>query len=63
MEAGKGDAQEKSFASCLDLGYKKDVKELLETYFNYLTVEKGASRHTLEAYSRDLIRFTHFMAG
>lgn len=63
LEAGKGDAQEKSFASCLDLGYKKDVKELLETYFNYLTVEKGASRHTLEAYSRDLIRFTHFMAG
>jgi integrase/recombinase XerD len=54
---------EKSFASCPDLGYKKDVKELLETYFNYLTVEKGASRHTLEAYSRDLIRFTSFMAG
>jgi integrase/recombinase XerD len=54
---------EKSFASCLDLGYKKDVKELLENYFNYLTVEKGASPHTLEAYSRDLIRFANFMAG
>ncbi|MCX5826818.1 MAG: site-specific tyrosine recombinase XerD [Deltaproteobacteria bacterium] len=39
------------------------MKELLEHYFNFLTVEKGASRHTLEAYSRDLIRFTHFMAG
>ncbi len=63
LEAGKGNAQEKSFASCVDLGYKKDVKELLETYFNYLTVEKGASRHTLEAYSRDLIRFANFMAG
>ena len=39
------------------------MKELLETYFNYLTVEKGASPHTLEAYSRDLIRFADFMAG
>lgn len=39
------------------------MKELLEIYFNYLTVEKGASPHTLEAYSRDLIRFTNFMAG
>jgi integrase/recombinase XerD len=38
------------------------VKELLENYFNYLTVEKGASRHTLEAYSRDLLRFSIFMA-
>jgi len=28
-----------------------------------MTVEKGASRHTLEAYSRDLNRFTHFMTG
>jgi len=54
---------EKSFASCLDLGYKKDVKELLDNYFNYMTVEKGASPHTLEAYSRDLIRFADFMAG
>jgi len=54
---------EKSFASCLDLSYKKAVKEQLETYFNYLTVEKGASPHTLEAYSRDLIRFANFMTG
>ncbi len=56
-------APEKSFASRLDLSYKKTVKEQLETYFNYLTVEKGASPHTLEAYSRDLIRFANFMAG
>jgi integrase/recombinase XerD len=39
------------------------VNELLENYFSYLTVEKGASHHTLEAYSRDLLRFSHFMAG
>ncbi len=56
-------APEKSFASRLDLSYKKTVKEQLETYFNHLTVEKGASPHTLEAYSRDLIRFANFMAG
>ncbi len=36
---------------------------MLETYFNYLAVEKRASRHTLEAYSRDLLCFSLFMAG
>jgi len=39
------------------------VKELLETYLNYLTVERGASPHTLEAYRRDLFRFAGFMTG
>ncbi len=39
------------------------MKELLETYLNYLTVERGASPHTLEAYRRDLFRFATFMTG
>lgn len=34
----------------------------IEAYLNYLAVEKGASRHTLEAYHRDLNRFSSFVA-
>ena len=30
------------------------MHELIDEYLNFLAVEKGASRHTLEAYSRDL---------
>ncbi len=33
----------------------------IDAYLNYLAVEKGASPHTLEAYSRDLIRFYEFI--
>ena len=34
----------------------------IEAYLNYLAVERGASRHTLEAYHRDLNRFRSFLA-
>jgi integrase/recombinase XerD len=33
------------------------MREKVDEYLNYLAVEKGASLHTLEAYSRDLNRF------
>lgn len=33
----------------------------IESYLNYLAVERGASRHTLEAYHRDLNRFQAFL--
>ena len=33
------------------------MDERIDEYLNYLAVEKGASLHTLEAYSRDLRRF------
>jgi len=35
----------------------------LDEYLHYLTVEKGASRNTLEAYGRDLNAFTGYMQG
>ncbi|MDP2268384.1 MAG: site-specific tyrosine recombinase XerD [Deltaproteobacteria bacterium] len=35
--------------------------DLLEQYLNFLTVEKGASANTLEAYSRDLHSYAAFM--
>ncbi len=38
------------------------MKELLTKYLDYLTVERGASRHTLDAYRRDLLRFIAFMS-
>jgi integrase/recombinase XerD len=36
---------------------------LLDRYLTYLTVEKGLSAKTLEAYSRDLQRFLNFLDG
>ncbi len=35
---------------------------LIDQFLNYLLVEKGLSQKTLEAYSRDIIRFRNFMA-
>lgn len=36
---------------------------VVDEYLRFLTVEKGASLNTLEAYSRDLQRYVHFMLG
>ena len=35
----------------------RKVNELLDAYLDYLRVEKGLARNTLEAYSRDLTEF------
>lgn len=35
----------------------------LDQFLHYLTVERGSSRHTLEAYSRDLGRYLDHLAG
>lgn len=35
--------------------------EAIEHYINYLTIEKGASSHTLDAYRRDLMRYADDM--
>ena len=35
---------------------------LIDQFLNFLLVEKGLSKKTLEAYSRDLIRYRHFLA-
>jgi integrase/recombinase XerD len=35
----------------------------LDQFLNYLTVEKGSSKHTLEAYSRDLGRYLAHLAA
>ncbi|MDA8126399.1 MAG: site-specific tyrosine recombinase XerD [Deltaproteobacteria bacterium] len=36
---------------------------LIDEYLNFLTVEKGASRNTIDGYSRDLNRFAAFIGG
>ena len=36
---------------------------LLDLFLNYLVVEKGLSRNTLDAYGRDLGRYLEFLAG
>lgn len=35
---------------------------LIDQFLNYLLVEKGLSKKTLEAYSRDIIRYRNFLA-
>ena len=35
---------------------------LIDRFLNYLLVEKGLSQNTLEAYSRDIIRYRNFLA-
>ena len=37
------------------------IDDLIDQYLNYLLVEKGLSRSTLESYSRDLIRYREFL--
>jgi integrase/recombinase XerD len=37
------------------------ITALIDQFLNYLLVEKGLARTTLESYSRDLLRFTDFM--
>ncbi|MGD9133611.1 MAG: site-specific tyrosine recombinase XerD [Desulfobacterales bacterium] len=36
--------------------------DLIDQFLNYLLVEKGLAKKTLEAYSRDIIRYRHFLA-
>jgi len=39
------------------------MHELIDDFLNYLTVEKGLSKNTLEAYSRDLIGYLDHLNG
>ena len=38
-----------------------DLSKLIDQFLNYLLVEKGLSRATLESYSADLLRYADFM--
>ncbi len=40
-----------------------DLTRAREEYLNYLAVEKGASRNTIDAYGRDLLRYVDYLAG
>ena len=37
------------------------IDVLIDTYLNYLLIEKGLSKATLESYSRDIIRYQDFL--
>ena len=37
------------------------IDNLIDQYLNYLLIEKGLSRATLESYSRDMIRYREFL--
>ena len=38
------------------------ASDYLVDFFNYLSIEKGASKHTTAAYRRDLTRFFHYLS-
>ena len=37
------------------------MHHLIDEYLNFMTVEKGASRNTIDGYSRDLNRYAGFV--
>ena len=37
------------------------MNEHLDNFLNYLTIERGLSKNTLDAYSRDLVRYVDFL--
>ncbi len=39
------------------------MHDLIDEYLNFMLVEKGASQNTMDAYSRDLVRFARFLEG
>jgi integrase/recombinase XerD len=39
------------------------IEESLRAFLDHLTVEKGASPHTVAAYRNDLTQFTEHVAG
>ncbi|WP_251212719.1 site-specific tyrosine recombinase [Adlercreutzia murintestinalis] len=41
---------------------RMDVHELIEEYLSYLRIERGASPHTIEGYTRDLQRYELYLA-
>ena len=40
---------------------QESLENLIDRYLNFLLVEKGLSSKTLEAYSRDLVRFLAYL--
>ena len=37
------------------------MKDPIEEFLNYIIVEKGLSRNSVEAYQRDLIKYEHYL--
>ncbi len=53
----------KSLCFSASFTLKKAMHHLIDEYLNYLVVERGASRNTIDAYSRDLGRYADFVGG
>ena len=43
------------------MAQKQSIDELVDRYLNYLLVEKGLARKTLESYSSDIARYIDFL--
>jgi integrase/recombinase XerD len=51
----------KSLCFCAPFTIEKTMHHLIDEYLNYLAVEKGASRNTIDGYSRDLNRYAGYL--
>ena len=46
-----------------DVGTVAEMDEQVQRYLDHLAVERGLSRHTVDAYRRDLRRYVEFCAA
>ena len=51
----------KNLCFCASFKLEKTMHILIDEYLNFMTVEKGASRNTIDGYSRDLNRYAAFI--
>jgi integrase/recombinase XerD len=56
-------AATKSLCFSVSFKLKKRMHHLVDEYLNFLAIEKGASRNTLDGYSRDLNRYAAFISN
>ena len=62
QESGVRSQNEKTCNIYIESCILKIMVDPLESYLNYLTVEKGLSLNTLEAYRRDITKFTGYLS-
>jgi integrase/recombinase XerD len=49
--------------SALEAGKEGMMEKFVEEFLNYLSIERGLARNTLEAYGRDLEKYREFLKG
>ncbi len=47
----------------MDFLLQFEMKELIEEFLNYLSVERGLAKNTIDSYRMDLVKFANFLTG